>query len=115
MTDAVTDLEEDEKGVIWLSKRGGIASLEPETGQANTYSLSTFSQKHLWFWNIELDTSGKIWATTQDGLIHLNFSNNHFSMFPWEDFQLEGNWWHPLETFDNAVHLCGWPGRNGTG
>lgn len=107
MADGITDIEQDQHGKIWLSKKGAIIRLDPALKEIKTFSPSLHSQKYLWFWNIDIDREGKIWATSQEALHHFNPKQQHFTPFPWRVLPIEKNWWQPLHVVDSENILAG--------
>lgn len=96
--DSIRDIEEDQNGFIWISTyTGGLHKFNPETEEF-TRPESLYGDRSGRFGNVYdvlIDDEGLLWATTDDGLIVLNTSNEqivyHFTYDPYSDRSLGNN------------------------
>ncbi len=95
--DAITDITDAQDGGLWISKRGVIVHLDPESGEVRSFSPSDFSRNYNWYWSIHLDDVGGLWSTSLDGLAYLNPENQQFIILPWNKLPVGSNWWQPIE------------------
>ncbi|NRB54324.1 MAG: hypothetical protein HRU41_42145, partial [Saprospiraceae bacterium] len=107
MADGITDIVEDQDKKIWISKKGAIVCLDPNSEKIKTFSPSLYTQKYLWFWELEIDAKNRIWATSQEALYHFNPEKKHFTPFSWNALPVTANWWQPLEVVSSEAILVG--------
>ncbi len=58
--DAITDITGAPDGGLWVSKRGIIVHLNPESGKVRSFAPSDFSRNYNWYWNIHVDSAGGV-------------------------------------------------------
>ena len=109
--DGITDITGGEDGSIWVSKRGVLARIQPESEIVDIYQVAEGKENYHWFWQLQLDEYGGIWSTGIDGLYRLNPEKAAYHSYSYEEFQLRSNWWQPFFKGNSGQFYMG--GQNG--
>jgi ligand-binding sensor domain-containing protein len=78
--DAIVDIKEDKKGIIWISTFTGLTAIDPVTFKISNYNhtngLINNSTSAL-----AIDAQNRLWISTGAGLMLLDSSRNYFTSF----------------------------------
>lgn len=81
----ITSLAEDKHGTIWFSTWDhGIGKIDPSNDSV-TFLTSRYGLPSCWFWNLNVDSRGNLWALSRLGVVKINTGNLHNKIYTAEE------------------------------
>ena len=81
----ITSLAEDKHGTIWFSTWDhGIGKIDP-LNDSVTFLTTRYGLPSCWFWDVNADDLGNIWAQSRLGVVKINTGNLHNEIYTEEE------------------------------